>query len=299
MAMTGATLPRPLTLALPGLSLLRRPARFVWDIAVVMVVMGLYFVARGQAPIPHDQAVALSLRLVQFERALNIFQEPAIQSISIRHYWVQEVANFTYAYLHFPVMALVGVWLWWRGRERFVFMRNVMFISMVIGVVFYYLLPAAPPRLLALHGHDLGFVDTVFGGNTAVQYHHPSLITNEYAAIPSFHFGWILMTAIAVWANTRNRALRGASALLVVLMSWAIVASANHFFIDMALGGVVIGISWRAAARLTRGGPAPAPRCLPRGNCTHRRASPGRVSDHRAPRRVDRVSCAFRAVERG
>ena len=259
MAMIGTTHPRPFPVALPGLSLVRRPARFAWDIAVVIAVMGLYFIARGQAPIPHDRAVALTVRLVDFERALRIFQEPTIQEMSIRHHWVQELANFTYAYLHFPVMAVVGVWLWWRGRERFVFMRNVMFVSMAIGVVFYYLLPAAPPRLMALHGHDLGFVDTVFGGNTAVHYHHPSLITNEYAAIPSFHFGWILMAAMAVWANTRARTLRAASAGLVVLMTWAIVASANHLFVDMALGGIVIGVSWYAAARLTGATTQPQP----------------------------------------
>ena len=161
------------------------------------------------------------------------------------------------------MMALVGVWQWWRGRERFVFTRNVMFVSMAIGVLFYYLLPAAPPRLMALHGQDLGFVDTVFGGNTVVQYHHPSLITNEYAAIPSFHFGWILLAALAVWANTRSRVVRGASAGLVVLMTWAIVASANHLFVDMALGGIVIGISWHAAARLTGTTTRPLPAGAP------------------------------------
>src|SRR5262249_37750521 len=162
-----------------------------------LMVMAVYFVGRGQAPIPVDRAVALSMRLVDAERAVHLFDEPQIQQLSIRHHWVQETANGIYAYLHFPVLALVAVWLWWRGRERFVFVRNVLFISMVIGMVFYYALPAAPPRLLAAHGHDLGFVDTVFGGDTAVRYQHPSLITNEYAAIPSFHFGWILLAALA------------------------------------------------------------------------------------------------------
>jgi hypothetical protein len=29
------------------------------------------------------------------------------------------------------------VWLWWGGREGFVLMRNVMFVSLVMGVVFF------------------------------------------------------------------------------------------------------------------------------------------------------------------
>ncbi|MGK2964467.1 MAG: phosphatase PAP2 family protein [Tepidiformaceae bacterium] len=127
-----------------------------------------------------------------------------------------------------------------------------MFISMAIGVVFYYAFPAAPPRLMALHGYDLGFVDTVFGGDTAVNYAQPSLILNEYATIPSFHFGWIALASAAIWINTTSCTLRGAAVLLTVVMTWAIVASANHLFIDMVLGGLVIVISWHAARRFAR-----------------------------------------------
>jgi hypothetical protein len=39
---------------------------------------------------------------------------------------------------------------------------------------------------------------------------------------------------------------------LTLLMSWAIVASANHLFIDMALGGAVIAVAWFAVSRWTR-----------------------------------------------
>jgi hypothetical protein len=125
-----------------------------------------------------------------------------------------------------------------------------MFISMAFGLVFYYLVPAAPPRLMEAHGYNLGFVDTVFGGDTNVSYAQPSLILNEYAAIPSFHFGWIAMASAAIWVNTRSVTLRTAAVTLTVIMTWAIVASANHLFIDMVLGGLVIVVSWWIAQRL-------------------------------------------------
>jgi hypothetical protein len=226
---------------------------FLRDAAIVLGVIALYFLVRGVAPERVEQSVALTTWLIRIERMLHVYAEPQIQEVSIRSYAVKEVANFIYAYLHFPVLAVVGVWLWWRGRDRFLFMRNVMFVSMAIGVVCYYLFPAAPPRLMALHGHDLGFVDTIFGGETAVSYAQPSLIRNDYAAVPSFHFGWIALATAAIWVNTRSRLLRGAAALLTVSMTWAIVASANHLFIDMALGGLVIALSWHIARRLTRG----------------------------------------------
>lgn len=228
-----------------------RWVRFGADLAVTLVVVLAYFLARGAAPLRIDAALGTTARIINLERALGIFAEPQLQRLSIQHYWMQEVANFTYAYLHFPVLAAVGVWLWWRhGRERFLLVRNVMFISMLIGLVFYYVLPAAPPRLLALNGMDLGFTDTVFGGNTAVNYAQPSLIRNEYAALPSFHFGWIALAAAAIWSVSTNRLLRALAIGLTVLMTWAIVASANHFFLDMALGGAVIALSWWIAARI-------------------------------------------------
>ena len=273
--MLGTSYLSPLAMSVPGR--LPRPTRlatFGRDFAVVLAVMGLYFLARGQAPSRTDAAVALTMRLVRLEQALHLFVEPAIQDAALRLHWVTEAANATYAYLHFPVMAVVAVWLWWRRRERFVFVRNVLFVSMAIGVVFYYALPAAPPRLMALHGHDLGFTDTLFAGDTAVSYAQPSLILNEYAAIPSFHFGWIALSAAAVWTNTRSRALRAAAAVLTVLMTWAIVASANHLLVDMVIGGLVIMVSWAVAQRLTgkqprqdgaMAAPVPAVTVIPRG----------------------------------
>lgn len=226
-----------------------RISRFAADFAVVLGVIGAYFLLRGAAPDRTGAAVALTRWLIDIEQSFGIYVEPAIQELSIRSHVVKEVANFVYAYMHFPVLAIVAIWLRARDRQRFRFVRNVMFVSMALGIVFYYLAPAAPPRLMALHGHDLGFVDTVFGTETAVSYAQPSLILNEYAAIPSFHFGWIALASAAIWANTKSRLLRGLAVALTVVMTWAIVASANHLIIDMVLGGLVVALSWRVAHR--------------------------------------------------
>ncbi|MFN8557010.1 MAG: phosphatase PAP2 family protein [Dehalococcoidia bacterium] len=220
------------------------------DFAVVALIIAVYFLVRGAAPHRPEAAVELTLGLVRIETALGIFHEPWIQQVSIRSYATREFANAVYAYLHFPVMAAVGVWVWFRGRDRFVFMRNVMCVSMAIGLLFYYTLPAAPPRLMQMYGHDFGFVDTLFGGDTRVNYSQPSFILNEYAAVPSFHFGWIVLCSAMMWVTTSRRLVRALAVLLTALMTWSIIASANHFFLDMALGGLVIYVSWVAARRL-------------------------------------------------
>lgn len=257
---------------------LGRWAQFGADLGVTLVVVAVYFLARGAAPQRIDAALATTDRIIDIERALGVFVEPRIQQLSIQDYWLQEAANFTYVYLHFPVLAIVGVWLWWRhGRERFLLVRNAMFISMLIGLVFYYLLPAAPPRLLALNGTDLGFIDTVFGGNTAVSYAQPALLRNDYAAIPSFHFGWIMLAAMAVWSVSSSRALRALAVGLTVLMTWAIVATANHFFLDMVLGGAVIALSWWLALRISLLTRQTAPTALP-STSAQERVAPRRTT---------------------
>lgn len=255
------TFPTPAPRASLSLPAVRQVAAgFSRDFGLVLAVVGVYFLVRGVAPTRVNFAIEVTDILIATEKHLGIFWEAQIQEASIRYHAVQEVANFTYAYLHFPVLLVVGAWLWFRDRRSFVFMRNVMFISMAIGIVFYYALPAAPPRLLALNGVDLGFTDTVFGGNTSVEYAQPSLILNEYAAIPSFHFGWIAMASAAIWVNTGSRIVRALAVALTVLMTWAIVASANHLFLDMALGGLVIAISWWVATRIEDRQSRPLPR---------------------------------------
>lgn len=235
-----------------ALALQRAAILFAKDFAVLVAVIGVYFLLRGIAPTRIEASVATTNVLIDIERSLGLFWEPQVQEWSIQSNAVKEFANFVYAYLHFPVLGFVGAVLWFRRRQDFTFVRNVMFISMVIGLVFYYALPAAPPRLMELHGHDLGFVDTIFATETSVQYAQPSLILNEYAAIPSFHFGWILLAQLAVYRHTANRVARGSAVTLTVVMTWAIVASANHLFIDMVLGGAVILFAWWAAEKLAR-----------------------------------------------
>ncbi len=220
------------------------------DVGTVVIIVLFYFLLRGIAGWNESFAVDVTKRLVELEKATGTFHEAWVQEISIRSHAVKEVANFVYAYAHFPVLVAVGVWLWFRQRSLFSFMRNVMYVSMVFGLAFYYFLPAAPPRLMELHGYDLGFVDTVFGGNTAVSYAQPSIILNEYAAIPSFHFGWIALASAALWVNSRNFWVRFLAVALSLVMSWAIVASANHFFIDMLMGGLIIAVSWYLARRI-------------------------------------------------
>jgi hypothetical protein len=81
-----------------------------------------------------------------------------------------------------------------------------------------------------------GFVDTVevFSGSTEMA--RPGKFTNQYAAMPSFHCGWLVLAGMAVrpvlpWARVGWIVL-----LPGALMTFTVMATANHYIIDAIVG---------------------------------------------------------------
>ncbi len=218
------------------------------ELSLTAVVMAFYFLLRGIRPPDVDESVGRSLQLIRFEQSVGLFREAHWQAFWLDHGWAMTIANFVYAWLHYPVMAAIGIWLVFKDPVRFRFVRNVMFVSAVVGVVSYWILPAAPPRLMESYGYDFGFVDTVHGAASNVNYFQPGPFVNDLAALPSFHFGWILLSSMAVWYNTSSRPVRAAAVAMSVVMWWAVTVTGNHYFFDMIMGGVVVVLSWMFVA---------------------------------------------------
>lgn len=206
--------------------------------------MVVYFYLRGIRPDNADDAVDRSLRLIQFEQRIGVFHEVRWQAAFLSHGWAMDVANVVYAWGHYPVMAAIALWLVIKDPVKFRFIRNVLLVSALVGILSYWLIPAAPPRLMENYGYDFGFIDTVHGAASNVNYFQPGPFVNDYAALPSFHFGWILLSSMAIWVNTTNRAIRALAVSLSLVMWWAVTVTGNHYFFDMVMGGVVVVLSW-------------------------------------------------------
>ena len=211
----------------------------------------IYFFVRGGRPDDIEASLGRGLQIVDLEKRLGIFTEVHWQEMFLQYDLLMAIANQVYAWGHYPVLAAIGTWLAIKNPSRFRFVRNVMLLSGVLGIAAYWLLPTAPPRLLHLSGIDFGFVDTVHGG-AGVVYLQPAPFVNDFAALPSFHFGWIALASAAIWVNTRNPFLRAFAVALSIVMWWAIVVTGNHFFFDMVAGGFIVAISWVAVAYLDR-----------------------------------------------
>ncbi len=227
----------------------RRLAVASAEILLTSTVLLVYFVVRGGArPEQFDASVTRGLAIVRFEQSIGLFQERWLQSVFLNYDGLMWFANLVYAWGHFPVLAIIGIWLALKDVGRFRFMRNVMLLSAILGVACYYLIPTAPPRLLAAHGFDFGFVDTVHVAGSNANYFKPGPFVNDYAALPSFHFGWIALASAAIWVNTTSRWARAVAVALSVIMLWSITVTANHFFFDTLMGGVIVAISWAAVS---------------------------------------------------
>jgi hypothetical protein len=214
------------------------------EIAGTVAIMVVYFLLRGIRPDNVESSVARSLTLIHFEERLGIFQEVRWQAAFLDYDWAMQIANAVYAWGHYPVMFAIAIWLVLKDPIRFRFVRNVLLVSAIIGVVTYWIYPAAPPRLMESYGYDFGFIDTVHGATSNVSYFQPGPFVNDYAALPSFHFGWILLSSMAVWANTSSRWTRALAVAMSAIMWWAVTVTGNHYFFDMIMGGVVVVLSW-------------------------------------------------------
>jgi hypothetical protein len=228
--------PRRLTRAAVG-----REASLIAIAALAYI--GIRAVTEGRTAVAEQNAY----ELVRLQQALGVAWEAWLQSLVIGRDWLVALSNWVYIYGHWPVIAIVAVTLFLTRRERYRLLRNAVFISGAIGFFFFALLPVAPPRLL-----DLGLVDTVAQQSRAYRTLQPPELTNQFAALPSLHFGWNLLVGIVVFGTTRRLVLRVFAVAMPAAMAFAVVATANHFVLDVVVGGIVVLVGLAAAVGIQR-----------------------------------------------
>lgn len=221
------------------------------DLAEVLLIglaLPFYYLVRGSAHERVGEALVRSVQLIKLERNLGIFWEADLQSWILSYDWLIQVFNAIYLYGHLPVIGALALWLYFWHRPQYLLMRNAFLISGAMGLVVYVLFPVAPPRFLP----EWGFVDTVFKQYEVGRPLTPAFFTNEYAAMPSLHFGWNLLVGVAVWLASRHIGLRAFAVLMTLAMLATIILTANHYILDAAAGvlavalGMLIAIGARA-----------------------------------------------------
>jgi hypothetical protein len=222
---------------------------FFAELFAIVSAMVVYFLIRGELPEPAAEAVVRAGGVIRLEQALGIFSERQWQQPLLDRHLLMQLANGIYVYGHLPVLAATGFWLYFRRRSGYRLFRNALLISAGIGLIGYALFPVAPPRLLP----EWGFVDTVAVLARDTYEMQPGPFVNHFAAVPSFHFGWMLLAGILVWRNTGSLWPKLLVVVLTVATFWATAVTGNHFFFDMVVGGLVVVLALYIADLIGRG----------------------------------------------
>jgi hypothetical protein len=221
---------------------------------LVLVGVFVYFRVRGLTQGSTDVALEHAHQIVRLERFLGLDLEWNLQARVAPSEAIQTLANWVYIWGHWPVIVSTMVWLVWHDRDAFLRLRDAMMVSGALGMVVFVSYPVAPPRLA-----DLGLVDTVTEQSHAYRVLQPPAFVNQYAAMPSLHSGWDLLVGIAIVAAASSVALKLVGFAMPVLMAFAVVATANHYLVDVLAGvslvlvGHLVALGLGRRRRLRRG----------------------------------------------
>ncbi|MET8813021.1 bifunctional glycosyltransferase 87/phosphatase PAP2 family protein [Streptomyces sp. NPDC004549] len=171
------------------------------------------------------------------ERFLHIDIEHAVNHAVVQVGWLRGFLDFYYESFHFVVPLTVLAVLYWRRPVDYRWARTALGFATLLALIGFWLFPLAPPRLMP----GLGFVDTVHGVQDLAHpdYGAMTAITNQYAAMPSLHFGWSLWCGLVVAIMAPRWWMKALGLLHPLLTVTAIVATANHWILD-AVGGAAV-----------------------------------------------------------
>jgi hypothetical protein len=211
----------------------------------LLLVAGLFLVyklGRQLATGHTGEAFHNAHRVWDLERAVHLPGEGAVQSLLLHGDGLVHIANTYYAAVHFPATAAFLVWLYLRRPAHYVWARRVLAAVTAAALVLHLLFPLAPPRMLAA----TGLVDTARAYGPSV-YGSPATdsVSNQFAAMPSLHFGWALMVAVGLIVATRSR-WRWLWLLHPLLTLLVIVGTANHYWLDAIVASALLGLALAA-----------------------------------------------------
>ena len=199
--------------------------------------MFAYFWVRGLTESAAAVADHHAEQILNLERRVGLDLERGLQALVQSNEFFMDLANWIYIWAHWPLVIATLVYLAVAHRDDFIELRNALFLSGAIGLLIYARYAVTPPRLF-----DVSYVDTVTERSNSYRLLQPPGLVNKYAAMPSLHFGWNLLIGLYWLRISRGVLLSLAGIVMPIAMGWAVVATANHWTLDVA-GGAAVALS--------------------------------------------------------
>lgn len=202
-----------------------------------------------------------ALDVIAVEEALGLYFEEWTQQQFLD--WERFIVfwNVFYGSFHFIVTIFVMAYLFLRFPARYIVMRTMLAVTTASALIGYALYPLMPPRLLSNCASQYGacepghsYVDTLVdpGGLWSFESATMEAISNQYAAMPSLHVAWAVWCVIGLYPVLKRRSTRIVLASYPLLTLFAIVVTANHYWIDAVGGLASVGLGMLVAPRLAQ-----------------------------------------------
>lgn len=205
----------------------------------LLIACAVYLVYRSGRLLTNDStgtAMANAQWVLDVQRPVTGSLERSVQQFALGVPGVIDVLNHFYVLVHFPATTLFLVWVFVARRGAYAAVRNWFVGVTMAAMVVHAAFPLAPPRMLD------GFVDTLREyGPSIYPVDTTTSVANQFAAMPSLHFGWALMVAVAAIVLTSGQRRWWWLAHPAVTLV-AIVATANHYVLDALIAALLAAV---------------------------------------------------------
>lgn len=210
---------------------------FATELAVVLVLYALWRLVGTISVLKVNHAISAGQHIWDLERTLHFPSEHGLQHLFVKSRPLIQACNLFYATVHIPSMGILLVWLWFRHRDRYPTIRNVVALT-TLWCLAIQLLPVAPPRLIpALHIAD---TPALFGQTV-----YPAFGKSgpaQLSAMPSVHVAWAAIVGVSIVVASTRRWRWIALAHPFVTMT-VVVVTGNHYWLDGIVGVAVAGLA--------------------------------------------------------
>lgn len=240
----------------------RVPRSWRTEVLLFVGAYAAYSLARGATPASFETALDNARLVVDVQARLGIGIERVLQEhlIGLPLMWV---LNRLYLIAQFAVLPAALVWVYRRRPDLYPRLRTTVIATWLIALPVYALFPTAPPRLAGIGILDTVSVQTSFALDSPLV----TAFYNPVAAVPSLHAGFAFAIGIGVASATSRRWAKFAAVAWGPAIALVVIATGNHFVLDVVLGMVAVLLGYAVALLLHRSPPNRAAAEGPESRC--------------------------------
>ncbi len=201
------------------------------ELFVVFLLLEVYDYIKSLESVRSGAALDNGRDVLRLEQILHLDVELSANHWLLHHHTLSTLLVWWYQYSHISgtMAVLTCCYLWFPQMYRSA--RNSLLVTNIVGLTVFVLYPVMPPRLLP----GASYVDSVAAAGFGSGHGGP-VEPAQFAAMPSLHLAWALWVAIVGLAMLRGTSLRPWVFIYPVLTSVAVVATANHYVLDVVAG---------------------------------------------------------------